>query len=100
MSLRRSAVVVSSNEIVPSVSSGDLHERIAGLTRVLDVTKHLAAEKDLDSLLHLVIHQACNALNCERASLFLFDEDQDELYTRLMTNEGLQEIRCSINKGI
>jgi len=69
---------------------------------VLDVTRDLAAEKNLDSLLDLIIRRACQALQCERASLFLYDDERRELYTRSVTelNEGVETIRMSIEKGI
>jgi phosphoserine phosphatase RsbU/P len=79
----------------------DSRERIAGLESVLEVTKSLAAERDLERLLELIIHQASVTLCCERASLFLYDEESRELYTRKVTMlEGIQEIRLPSNEGI
>lgn len=76
-------------------------KRIAGLQSVLEVTKSLAAEADLDRLLELIIQQACAALRCERASLFLYDEAQRELFTRKVTElAGVNEIRLSVDEGI
>jgi len=84
------------------LSVDDLQKRIAGLRDVLDVTRELAAEKDLGSLLDLIIQRACQAMQCERASLFLYDDEQQELYTRSVTklDEGVETIRMSIDKGI
>ena len=92
-----------SDAIEPSeLSVDDLRKRIAGLQDVLDVTRELAAEKDLDSLLDAIIRRACQALQCERASLFLYDDDRQELYTHCVTElDGSTEtIRMSINQGI
>jgi serine phosphatase RsbU (regulator of sigma subunit) len=76
-------------------------EHIARLTRVLEITKHLAAERDLDRLLALIIDQARAAVGCERASLFLHDENHHQLYTVSMTHpQEIEEIRVSLDKGI
>src|SRR5690606_498141 len=53
-----------------SLSVDELRERLAGLTRLLDVTRTLAEEIDLDKLLDTLTREACIALDCERASLF------------------------------
>jgi serine phosphatase RsbU (regulator of sigma subunit) len=80
---------------------GDPREQVARLTRVLEITRHLAAEKDLDRLLALIINQARVAAGCERASLFLHDEERRELYTTQMTHpEDIKEIRLPADQGI
>jgi serine phosphatase RsbU (regulator of sigma subunit) len=82
-------------------SLNSLQAQIAGLQTLLEATKELAAEKDFDSLLDVIIRRACSALRCERASVFLYDEKRQELYTRKVTRlDGTDEIRLSINKGI
>jgi phosphoserine phosphatase len=74
---------------------------LARLRSVLEVTKDLAAERSFDRLLDLIIQRACAALGCERSSLFLYDADSDELYTRRVTKlDKIQEIRLPSNKGI
>ena len=91
-----------SNPIDPRFSAENkLQEHIDGLYSVLDGTNELAAEKDLDRLFGLIIERACGALGCERASLFFFDEQRRQLYTRKVTKlDGIHEIRLSIDKGI
>jgi phosphoserine phosphatase len=79
----------------------DPWEHIARLTRVLEITKQLAAERDLDRLLALIIDQARLAVGCERASIFLYDENHRQLYTRSMTHpREIEEIRLSCDEGI
>jgi len=93
---------VSDTTDVNRLPADRLHEHIAGLQVVLDVTRELAAEKDLESLLDLIIQRASEALRCERASLFLFDDERQELYTHSVTqlDEGVETIRMPIDKGI
>ena len=73
----------------------------AGMRRVMDLTKSLAAERDFERLLDLIIREACLALDCERASLFLHDDEHQELYTRKVTRlDQIDEIRLPDDAGI
>jgi serine phosphatase RsbU (regulator of sigma subunit) len=78
------------------------HEhRKAVLTQILQVTRQLAAEKDLDRVLELIIRSAREALCCEVVSVFLFDKDREELYTHpVMRINGIPEIRLPWDRGI
>jgi sigma-B regulation protein RsbU (phosphoserine phosphatase) len=92
---------MTTTAVQPGVPGTNPRERISGLTSVLDVTKSLAAERDLERLLELIIQQASVTLRCERASLFLHDEQNREMYTRKVTRlEGIQEIRLPADAGI
>lgn len=77
-----------------------LLQRVSALDRLLETTLRLAAETDLDRLLRLVTTEACGALSCERASLFLYDSSRDELYTRVVTELEIKEIRLPAGQGI
>jgi serine phosphatase RsbU (regulator of sigma subunit) len=81
-------------------ANGDPREHIARLTQVLDITRELAAERDLDQLLTLIINRARVAAGCERASLFLYDEERHELYTTHLTPLEIDEIRLPADQGI
>jgi sigma-B regulation protein RsbU (phosphoserine phosphatase) len=82
----------------PPPPDSQMHAR---LLSVLEVTKELAAERSFDRLLDLIIKRACDALGCERSSLFLYDADRKELYTRRVTKlDKIQEIRLPADKGI
>jgi phosphoserine phosphatase RsbU/P len=70
------------------------------LLRLLDVTCELARHHTLDQILQTVTAGACEALGCERASLYLYDADANEVYTRAVTELELQEIRSSADRGI
>lgn len=71
-----------------------------GLMTLVEVTCELALQHDLDDILRTVTTGVCDALSCERASLFLLDEDARELYTRVVTKLEIAEIRFSIDSGI
>ena len=82
------------------LDSETLQHRLDGLMKLIDVTRDLAAKQDLNEVLHTVAEKAVEALDCERASLFLYDKEKEELFTRIVTKLEIEEIRSSIETGI
>jgi sigma-B regulation protein RsbU (phosphoserine phosphatase) len=78
---------------VPRASSDN-----QALHHILEVTRKLAAPFDLDTMLSEVVDAAREVLDADRATVFLYDETNDELVVRVGT--GLEHIRIPANKGI
>jgi phosphoserine phosphatase RsbU/P len=76
-----------------------VRHRLIGLTKLMEITRRLAAQTEIVPILEIIIEGACQALECERASLFLYDEKRRELYTRVTTDLEIREIRTSIDGG-
>ena len=74
--------------------------REAGLMKLVELTCDLAALHHLDVILRTVTTGACAALDCDRASLFLYDNTNEEIYTRIVTELEIAEIRVPVGKGI
>jgi sigma-B regulation protein RsbU (phosphoserine phosphatase) len=68
------------------------------LQRVLDISRAMVATVELDNLLPLIIDRSTELLAAERATLFLYDRDRDQLFSRFAT--GADEIRIPAGKGI
>lgn len=68
------------------------------LRRVLEVTRKLAAPFDLDTMLKEVVDATRNILDADRGTVFLYDEDTNELVVRVATELG--NIRIPADKGI
>ena len=45
--------------------------RLIGLTKLMEITRRLAAQTELGSILEIITEGACQALECERASLIM-----------------------------
>ena len=75
-------------------------QRLSALVRLLDVTRELAAEVDLNTILQTIAQAACQALVCERATLFQYDPARNELFTRVATELEVSDIRRSLDHGI
>ncbi|MEX1231945.1 MAG: GAF domain-containing SpoIIE family protein phosphatase [Planctomycetaceae bacterium] len=84
----------------PFFGEPPLPERIVGLMGLLETTCQLAALWDEDEILKLVTNGVCAALDCERATLFLYDAESQELYTRVVTQLELREIRLPLGRGV
>ena len=77
-----------------AAGSGDAQS----LRHILEVTRKLAAPFDLDTMLSEVVDAAREVLRADRATVFLYDEQGNELVVRVGT--GLDHIRIPANKGI
>lgn len=65
---------------------------------LFNITRNISAELELDQLLMLIMDQARSVLNCDRCSVFVYDEQTDELWARVA--HGEREIRFPANLGI
>ncbi|MDA7980594.1 MAG: SpoIIE family protein phosphatase [Pirellulales bacterium] len=83
-----------------TLSNEELRGRLDGLTRLLDVTRSMAAEVDSTAMLESITRSARRALDCERASLFQYDPQTRELYTRFATELEIREIRHPVDLGV
>jgi phosphoserine phosphatase len=68
------------------------------MKRVLDISRALTITSDLDQLLHKIAEAACDLLRCERASIWLFDAKNDQLWTTVALQS--QQIRVPSGAGI
>lgn len=70
------------------------------LATLLEVALELNSERDLNRILQIATSGVCDAVGCLRASLFIYDPQQHELYTRVVTELEINEIRHPLDKGI
>ncbi|MDP6046282.1 MAG: SpoIIE family protein phosphatase [Phycisphaerae bacterium] len=68
------------------------------LQKVLDITRVMAATVDLDDLLQLIIDRSMELLDAERASVFLYEEQTNELVSIVAAGSG--EIRFPADRGL
>lgn len=73
-------------------------KQIHDLQVVLEVSRDITATNDLIPLLQKIESAALRVLDCERATVFLYDAERHELASRVST--GVDEIRFSADQGI
>jgi phosphoserine phosphatase len=73
-------------------------QQVQDMQVILDVSRAMAAAMVLDDLLVLILSSARRILNADRATLFMYDADRHELYSRF--THDTHEIRFSADLGI
>ncbi len=81
-------------------ASAPPEDRLADLEALLDISKAMAVEKDLNKLLDLIIERTTQVMRAERTSLFLVDHETNELWTRTAEGLEIKEIRLPVGQGI
>ena len=67
---------------------------------LLDVTKTIGSELNMDILLPLIAMQTTEALEADRASLYLVDDDTNEVWTKVAMGLTIGEIRQPVGVGL
>ncbi|MFP6640761.1 MAG: GAF domain-containing SpoIIE family protein phosphatase [Myxococcota bacterium] len=75
-------------------------KKVHDLQVVLEITRSLQVEKDLDRLLELIIAAATDVVDAERSTLFLVSSDGKELYSKIAEGTENSEIRFGMGVGI
>lgn len=70
------------------------------LLSLLKIGRLVSAETNLDMLLETTAKETANALNADRCTVFLHDKTTDELWSKVATGMGSEEIRFPANKGL
>ncbi len=68
------------------------------LAVLVEVVRQMSETFELEPLLRTAERVGRSALGCDRATIFLYDRDRDELYSKVATGTG--EIRFSAKLGI
>jgi signal transduction histidine kinase/putative methionine-R-sulfoxide reductase with GAF domain len=69
-------------------------------TALREVGLALGTTLDLDQLLELILSKLTEALEADRATLYLLDEANDELVSRIVQGREVQSIRLRVGQGI
>ncbi len=71
------------------------------IKKLTDIGASISSEKDVDLLLSTIVSETSNMLQADRASLFLYDENTDELWIKNASDgQKADEIRFKADKGI
>ena len=76
------------------------HREVRNLNAPLEVSRALGAEMHLDSLLPVIIHKTTEVMDAERSSLFIYDPDSDELWSKVAEGMDEKTIRFPAGVGI
>ena len=69
----------------------------AQLEALLKLQQDLALEANIDRVLARIVATAMRMLDCERATLYVIDHGKNELWSRVLTESELKEIRLPLD---
>ncbi|HXI11193.1 MAG TPA: SpoIIE family protein phosphatase [Thermoanaerobaculia bacterium] len=70
------------------------------LYALLELSKALSSEVDLDDLLRVIVEKASSVMEAERTSIFVFDVLQNRLWTRVAQGLGDTKIELAVGSGV
>ncbi len=76
----------------------NIDRQLSKLSMLMDISRSIMAEIDLDSLLQLIMQKVTIVMHADRSSLFLVDDEKQQLWTRVA--QGAPEIRVPLGQGI
>lgn len=94
---------VSSGSLAPSNEPGALailQRRERKLSALLDVAKAMSAQRDLFSLIQLVVKEAAAVVAADRGTVWLLDREREELFTYVAEGMEGRELRIPMNAGV
>ena len=70
------------------------------LIALVKIGQAVAAEKDINLLIRTIAEETKTALNADRCTVYLYDKENDELYSKVATGLDVQELRIPADKGL
>ncbi len=67
---------------------------------LLELGRVIVSEMDMDTLFNVIMDRTRRFMGTEKCSVFIFDEEKDELWSRVSTDLAANEIRFPAHAGI
>lgn len=95
--------LASLEDVFRSIKNGSLYVSSVKndpLLALVNIGQAVAAEKDIDKLMQTIAEEARNAVQADRCTVFLYDKETDELWSKVALGLGSQELRFNASQGI
>ena len=70
------------------------------LIALVNIGQAVAAEKNIDRLIKTIAEETKTAMNADRCTVFLYDKEKNELYSKVATGIDTKELRIPADKGL
>ena len=86
----------------PPITHLSTHAQVKDpLIALVKIGQAVAAEKDIDTLIRTIAEETKIALNADRCTVFLYDKEKNELYSKVATGlDDVKELRIPAGKGL
>lgn len=93
---------VSSMLKCPPITHLSTHAHVKDpLIALVKIGQAVAAEKNIDNLIKTIAEETKIALNADRCTVFLYDKENNELYSKVATGlDDFKELRIPADKGL
>ena len=92
---------IPTNEATDLNPSDMIQNNTNALMSLLRLGQAIAAERELDNILHMVREETVKALNAERCTVFVYDKETNELWSKVASGmEESKTIRIRADKGL
>ena len=86
----------------PPITHLSTHAQVKDpLIALVKIGQAVAAEKDINTLIRTIAEETKVALNADRCTVFLYDKENNELYSKVATGlDDVKELRIPADKGL
>ena len=67
---------------------------------LIEASKSVNSSLDLENLLGIILHTATSAVKADGGTVYLLEEDRQELWSKVLEGSSMVEIRLPVGKGI
>jgi signal transduction histidine kinase len=75
-------------------------QHINRLNLLIEATKSVNSTLDLDKLIEIILDTAVKSINADRGTLYLLDEEKNEIWSTALHGAEVVEIRLPVGKGL
>ncbi|MGN0018278.1 MAG: HD domain-containing phosphohydrolase [Candidatus Gastranaerophilaceae bacterium] len=83
-----------------SISNGLLANRADPLVALVKISQSISAETNIDQLIKTIVEETKEAIQADRCTVFLYDEEKNEIWSKVALGLENSEIRFPADKGL